>query len=331
MTFSPRDGAAGPRARRSRVLDARDPAVDGRRGGGARASSRREPVVVVRRRAAAPTASRSPSRPRGCCAGPRPAVMGADLEHGSLHEALARGGHHLRRGTATIAAAAATHEDARLLGIRRGRPAARRAARDLRRPRPPDRGDREPLPGRPVRARRAVRGRGRDARRGASRDVGASSRAGWCSPTRVVPGRRHDRGRLDRGGRARRGRRGGGRGPFIAPGFVDVHVHGWGGHDAHRRRERPDRDGPGAAAPGRDLVPADGAVAPRGRAAAVRRARARLDARRARRRRRSRWASTSRARSSRRRARAPTTRRSCARPTALGRRRPSSRCSTACG
>ena len=50
------------------------------------------------------------------------AVMGADLEHGSLHEALARGGHHLRRGTATIGAEAATHEDARLLGIRRGDP-----------------------------------------------------------------------------------------------------------------------------------------------------------------------------------------------------------------
>ena len=48
------------------------------------------------------------------------AVMGADLEHGSLHDALARGGYHLRRGTATIAAAPATFEDARLLGLRRG-------------------------------------------------------------------------------------------------------------------------------------------------------------------------------------------------------------------
>jgi DNA-binding GntR family transcriptional regulator len=48
------------------------------------------------------------------------AVMGADLEHGSLHDALAKGGHHLRRGTATIAAAPATYDDARLLGLRKG-------------------------------------------------------------------------------------------------------------------------------------------------------------------------------------------------------------------
>ncbi len=48
------------------------------------------------------------------------AVMAADLETGSLHDALARGGYHLRRGTATIAAAPATHEEARLLGLQRG-------------------------------------------------------------------------------------------------------------------------------------------------------------------------------------------------------------------
>ncbi|HKF84465.1 MAG TPA: GntR family transcriptional regulator [Candidatus Limnocylindrales bacterium] len=47
-------------------------------------------------------------------------VMGADLEGGSLHDALAKGGYHLRRGTATIAAAPATHEDARILGLRKG-------------------------------------------------------------------------------------------------------------------------------------------------------------------------------------------------------------------
>jgi GntR family transcriptional regulator len=47
-------------------------------------------------------------------------VMGADLEAGSLHDALAKGGYHLRRGTATIAAAPATYEDARLLGLRKG-------------------------------------------------------------------------------------------------------------------------------------------------------------------------------------------------------------------
>ena len=49
-----------------------------------------------------------------------PAVLAADLERGSLHDALARGGYHLRRGTATIAAAPATGEDSRLLGLRKG-------------------------------------------------------------------------------------------------------------------------------------------------------------------------------------------------------------------
>jgi GntR family transcriptional regulator len=49
-----------------------------------------------------------------------PSVMGADLEAGSLHDALAKGGYHLRRGTATIAAAPATYEDARLLGLKKG-------------------------------------------------------------------------------------------------------------------------------------------------------------------------------------------------------------------
>jgi GntR family transcriptional regulator len=48
--------------------------------------------------------------------------MTADLVHGSLHETLGRAGFVLRRGTGTIAAAAATAEDARLLGIRTGDP-----------------------------------------------------------------------------------------------------------------------------------------------------------------------------------------------------------------
>jgi GntR family transcriptional regulator len=51
-----------------------------------------------------------------------PAVMTADLEGGSLHEALTRAGHLLRRGGGTILAAAATAEDARLLGVRVGDP-----------------------------------------------------------------------------------------------------------------------------------------------------------------------------------------------------------------
>lgn len=55
----------------------------------------------------------------GRCA---PIVMATDLEHGSLHEALARAGIVPRRGTATIGAEAATRTDARLLGIRAGSP-----------------------------------------------------------------------------------------------------------------------------------------------------------------------------------------------------------------
>ncbi len=50
------------------------------------------------------------------------AVMRADLARGSLHEVLAGAGFVLRRGTGTIAAAAATAEDARLLGLRTGDP-----------------------------------------------------------------------------------------------------------------------------------------------------------------------------------------------------------------
>lgn len=49
-------------------------------------------------------------------------VMGADLEAGSLHEALEQAGVRLRRGTATITAEPATDDDARLLGIARREP-----------------------------------------------------------------------------------------------------------------------------------------------------------------------------------------------------------------
>jgi DNA-binding GntR family transcriptional regulator len=51
-----------------------------------------------------------------------PAVMTADLANGSLHDTLREADHLLRRGTGTITAAAATAEDARLLGIRPGDP-----------------------------------------------------------------------------------------------------------------------------------------------------------------------------------------------------------------
>jgi GntR family transcriptional regulator len=55
----------------------------------------------------------------GRCA---PAVLAADLEAGSLHEALAGAGYVLRRGTATITADIATAADADLLGIAPGDP-----------------------------------------------------------------------------------------------------------------------------------------------------------------------------------------------------------------
>jgi DNA-binding GntR family transcriptional regulator len=55
----------------------------------------------------------------GACAEP---VLTADLTRGSLHEALTGAGFALRRGTGTIAAAAATTDDARLLAIRAGDP-----------------------------------------------------------------------------------------------------------------------------------------------------------------------------------------------------------------
>ncbi len=51
-----------------------------------------------------------------------PAVLTADLEHGSLHETMTRAGFALKRGTGTIGAAKATAEDARLLGLRAGDP-----------------------------------------------------------------------------------------------------------------------------------------------------------------------------------------------------------------
>jgi len=65
----------------------------------------------------------------GACA---EAVMTANLAHGSLHEALGRAGFVLSRGSGTIAAAAATAEEARLLDIRTADPllVERRVIRD---------------------------------------------------------------------------------------------------------------------------------------------------------------------------------------------------------
>lgn len=80
-----------------------------------------EPVVVVRRVRLAdglPMALETAVLVRRIA----DVVLAADLEHGSLHEALATAGLHLRRGNATITAEAATAEDVRLLGIARGDP-----------------------------------------------------------------------------------------------------------------------------------------------------------------------------------------------------------------
>ena len=81
----------------------------------------RQPIVHVRRLRladAVPVALESAVL-IGACA---QAVMSADLAAGSLHETLRRAGIVPRRGTSTIAAAAATAEDARLLGTRTGDP-----------------------------------------------------------------------------------------------------------------------------------------------------------------------------------------------------------------
>lgn len=80
-----------------------------------------QPVVAVRRLRLAddePVALESAVLIEACAA----AVMRADLAGGSLHEALRVGGFNLARGTGTIAAAAASAEEARLLGLRTGDP-----------------------------------------------------------------------------------------------------------------------------------------------------------------------------------------------------------------
>src|SRR6476659_2594584 len=80
-----------------------------------------EPVVEVRRIRLAdnqPIALESAILVASCA----PSVLTADLEHGSLHAAITAGGQTLRSGTDTVAAGAATAEDARLLDIRRGDP-----------------------------------------------------------------------------------------------------------------------------------------------------------------------------------------------------------------
>ena len=104
----------------SRLLDREiRPASDGE--ASALSLRRGEPVVVVRRLRLAdslPIAIEAAALVRRTA----DIVMAADLERGSLHEALARAGLQLRRGKATITAEGATPEDARLLGVVAGEP-----------------------------------------------------------------------------------------------------------------------------------------------------------------------------------------------------------------
>jgi GntR family transcriptional regulator len=83
--------------------------------------ARGDPVVIVRRVRCAdgqPMAVETAV----LIAATAPHVMQADLEHGSLHGALAAGGFQLRRGSASIVAEPASRDDATLLGVRAGVP-----------------------------------------------------------------------------------------------------------------------------------------------------------------------------------------------------------------
>jgi GntR family transcriptional regulator len=119
MTFSAEMARRG-RVPSSRLL-ARAIRPSTRAEAGALALAPGEPVVEVRRiRLAdgAPVALESAVLVVACAQ----AVLAADLESGSLHAAISAAGLTLRRGTGTVAAGAATAEDARLLDIRRGDP-----------------------------------------------------------------------------------------------------------------------------------------------------------------------------------------------------------------
>ena len=329
MTFSAGDAPPRPRAQ----LAAADPGRSARR-------RPPRPATSASRRAAGrrscgacgwPTTSRSRSRSTvlvGATRGRRPDRRPRARARSTRRSAAA--GFVLRRGTGTIAAAAADGRGRAPARHPDRRPAARRAARHHRRVRPSHRGDRVALPGRPVRARR---------RSSTSRtpDVAPSSRrddatiAGPAGPRRR---RRRPAGSPSRtaGSRRRastRGRRAPIDAPYVAPGFVDVHVHGWGGHDA--MGDAAALDGMARALLRRGVtsfLPTAVTAAAR-RPARLRRAGPRLDARCARRRRRA----------ARVQPRGPVPRPSARRgahdPTCCGRRRTcrrrrSSRSSTAC-
>ena len=141
---------------------------------GARASARRSRSWSCAG-CASPTTSRSRSRPRCSPAGPRTSCCAADLEGGSLHEALAAAGLHLRRGARDDHGRGRHARGRAAARGPAGLAAARGAAGDHGRGGAPGRGHRVALPGRPLRARRPVRGGGAVARRlgGPGRPVGS--------------------------------------------------------------------------------------------------------------------------------------------------------------
>ena len=116
--------------------------------------------------------------------------------------------------------------------------------------------------------------------------------------------------------------------PYIAPGFVDVHVHGWGGHDAMGGRAALDGMARGLLRQGVTSFLPTAVTAPLADAGLDSPTRPRAGDRPRPPTARSRSGSTSRARSSPSRSAAPTTRRACGpRPTSTP--PTSSRCSTA--
>ena len=238
----PGDAPTRPRAELADA-DPGDPSVDHGRGGqpgdpAAPAGRPPAPPALRRRGADGDRIDRAP----GSCAD---AVMTADLARGSLHETLGRAG---------IVAPARDGHDRRGRRHGRGCPPARRSGPATRcsssdgssptataaRSRRPSRAT--PPTATPSAIAFEVEAPDRARRAGAmSREVDERPR----SPRPRRPGRARpdrDRGRLDRGDRASsrstpdRRRTTGAPAtedlPYIAPGFVDVHVHGGGGHDA---------------------------------------------------------------------------------------------------
>ena len=216
------------------------------------------------------TVSRSRSRSTvliGACA---EAVMTADLAKGSLHETLGGAGIVLRRGTSTIRRG---RRDRGGRPTARGparRPAPRRAPGHRRRARP-TRSRRPSRATRPTATGSSSSSTSKDrtssapasprARRRAPSDERRSrrrrSRGRLVLDDRVAHWPDHDRGRPDRrASTSTTSRRRTAR--TSRPGFVDVHVHGWGGHDAMGDATALDGMARRLLAAWRHVVPADG-------------------------------------------------------------------------